>query len=118
MRMAAYNPDEYSFVDINRAGGLMFQIMLDEDDDAVVNGFLNILDLKDVTMGHFLQMTPSFAKKMTVFQEEAVPMRTKGTHFINTPAGFEKVFNMFKPMMSKKNQGRVCRKSYIYSINN
>lgn len=118
MRMGAYNADEYSFADINRAGGLMFQILLDEDDDAIVNGFLNILDLKDVTMGHFLQMTPSYAKKMTVFQEEAVPIRTKGMNFINTPAGFDKIFNMFKPMMSKKNQGRVCSKPYKHNINN
>lgn len=116
--MATYNPEEYNFIEINRAGGLMFQIMLDQDDDAIVNGFINVLDLKDVTMGHFLQMTPSFAKKMTVFQEEAVPMRTKGTHFINTPAGFDKVFNMFKPMMSKKNQGRVSGDTFTYFIHN
>lgn len=96
----------------------MFQIMLDQDDDAIVNGFINVLDLKDVTMGHFLQMTPSFAKKMTVFQEEAIPMRTKGTHFINTPAGFDKIFNMFKPMMSKKNQGRVSGDTFTYFIHN
>lgn len=116
--MATYNPEEYNFIEINRAGGLMFQIMLDQDDDAIVNGFINVLDLKDVTMGHFLQMTPSFAKKMTVFQEEAIPMRTKGTHFINTPAGFDKIFNMFKPMMSKKNQGRVSSDTLTYFIHN
>lgn len=107
LRMAAYNPDEYNFIEINRASSLMHQIMLDEDDDAIVNGVIHILDLSDVKAGHFFQMTPSFAKKMTVFQEEALPMRTKGTHFINTPAGFDKVFNMFKPMMSKKQQQRV-----------
>lgn len=116
--MGAYNPEEYSFVDINRAGGMMFQIMLDQDDDAIVNGFVNVLDFKDVTMGHFLQMTPSFAKKMTVFQEEAIPIRTKGNHFVNMPAGFDKIFNMFKPIMSKKNQSRVSVEVFAYIIHN
>ncbi|XP_062127774.1 uncharacterized protein LOC133840129 [Drosophila sulfurigaster albostrigata] len=113
IRMAAYNPDQYNFVDINLAGGLMHQIVLNEDDDAIVHGTINILDLANVKMGHFVQMTPSFAKKMTVFQEEALPMRTKGTHFINTPGNFDKVFNMFKPMMSKKQQDRL----YVHGTN-
>ncbi|XP_017017793.1 alpha-tocopherol transfer protein [Drosophila kikkawai] len=107
IRMAAYDPDKYTFQEVNRASALMQQIMLDEDDVAIVNGMISILDLANVTTGHFLQMTPSFAKKMTVFQEEALPLRPQGIHFINTPNGFETIFNMIKPMMSKKQQGRL-----------
>jgi len=110
IRMATYDPSKYTFQEVNRAGGLMQQIMLDEDDVAIVNGLISILDLSNVTTGHFLQMTPSFAKKMTVFQEEALPLRPQGIHFINTPNGFETIFNMIKPMMSKKQQGRVSKK--------
>ncbi|KAH8327389.1 hypothetical protein KR074_005318, partial [Drosophila pseudoananassae] len=107
IRMAAYDPNKYTFQEVNVAGGLMQQIMLDEDDVAIVNGMISILDLSNVTTGHFLQMTPTFAKKMTVFQEEALPLRPQGIHFINTPNGFETIFNMVKPMMSKKQQGRL-----------
>ncbi|KAH8239426.1 hypothetical protein KR032_004206, partial [Drosophila birchii] len=107
VRMAAYDPDKYTFQEVNRASALMQQIMLDEDDVAIVNGMISILDLANVTTGHFLQMTPSYAKKMTVFQEEALPLRPQGIHFINTPNGFETLFNMIKPMMSKKQQGRL-----------
>lgn len=113
IRMGAYNPDEYNFVEVNRAGSLMGQIVLNEDDHAIMNGVIHIMDLSNVKMGHFTQMTPSFAKKMTVYQEEALPMRTKGTHFINTPGGFDKIFNMFKPMMSKKQQSRL----YVHGTN-
>lgn len=109
VRMGIYDPDKYNFIDINRSGGLMQQIVLNEDDDAIINGVIHIIDFTDVRMAHMAQMTPSFAKKMTVFQEEALPTRTKATHFMNTPAGFDKVFNMFKPMMSKKQQGRVSK---------
>ncbi|XP_017127135.1 alpha-tocopherol transfer protein [Drosophila elegans] len=107
IRMGSYDPSKYTFQEINRAAGLIQQITLDEDDVAIVNGLISILDLSNVTSGHYLQMTPSYAKKMTVFQEEALPLRPQGIHFINTPNGFETLFNMIKPMMSKKQQGRL-----------
>ncbi|KAL7734718.1 hypothetical protein ACLKA6_011007 [Drosophila palustris] len=106
-RMGAYDPEKQSLIDINRAIGLMNQIVLNEDDYAIINGVIHIIDLANVKMAHISQMTPSYAKKMTVFQEEALPTRTKATHFINTPAGFDTVFNVFKPLMSKKQQGRL-----------
>ncbi|XP_022226704.2 uncharacterized protein LOC111076939 [Drosophila obscura] len=107
LRQAMYDPSVYTFQEVNHAAGLMQQIMLNEDDVAIVNGMVSILDMANVTTGHFLHMTPSFAKKMTVFQEEALPLRPQGVHFINTPAGFETIFNMVKPMLSKKQQGRL-----------
>ncbi|XP_001983670.2 alpha-tocopherol transfer protein [Drosophila grimshawi] len=113
LRMGAHNPDMYHFLDINRAGSLMHQIMLNEDDDAIVNGCIHLLDLTNLKTGHYLQMTPTLSKRMTVFQEQALPMRTVGTHFINTPGGFDKIFNMFKPMLSKKQQSRL----YVHGNN-
>ncbi|XP_068142172.1 alpha-tocopherol transfer protein [Drosophila tropicalis] len=107
IRSGVYNPDVHSFQEINRACMTMQQIMLDEDDVAIVNGLISILDLANVGMGHFLQMTPAIAKKMTVYQEEALPLRPQGTHFINTPGGFDRVFNIFKPMLSQKQQQRL-----------
>ncbi|XP_002026122.2 uncharacterized protein LOC6601034 [Drosophila persimilis] len=107
LRQAVYDPSKYTFQEVNHAAGLMQQIMLNEDDVAIVNGMVSILDLANVTTAHFLHMTPAFAKKMTVFQEEALPLRPQGVHFINTPGGFETIFNMVKPMLSKKQQGRL-----------
>ncbi|XP_030375529.1 alpha-tocopherol transfer protein [Scaptodrosophila lebanonensis] len=107
MRMAAYNPDEYNFSEINRAAQMMQQIVLNEDDEAIVNGVVHIMDLANIKAGHLLQMTPSLAKKLTVYQEEGVPLRPKGGHFINTPGGFDKVFNFVRPMLSEKQRNRM-----------
>lgn len=37
-----------------------------DDDNAIVAGIVNVMDLEGVTMAHFLQMTPSLMKKMVV----------------------------------------------------
>lgn len=58
-------------------------------------------------MAHFLQFTPTFAKKMTTLSQEASPLRQKGFHYIHTPAGFETIFNLFKGFMNEKNKKRV-----------
>lgn len=101
-----------------RVGNIVREILLLEDDYANVNGVVVIGDMEKSTMAHFFQMTPSIVKKMAVFSEEAIPLRPKAMHFINTPSGFEPLFNTVKPMMSKKVQSRVCKKLYVeYLLN-
>lgn len=44
---------------------------------------------------------------MTVLGQDAAPVRVKGNHYINTPATFYQVFNIFKSFMNEKNKQRV-----------
>ncbi|XP_065368349.1 alpha-tocopherol transfer protein-like [Calliphora vicina] len=107
MRMGLHPADKYNIEEVMRVACALQEIILLEDDYATINGAVFIGDFEKATMAHMFQMTPSVAKKMTVFSEEAVPLRPKASHFINTPAGFEPVFNMIKPMMSEKQQQRL-----------
>lgn len=111
MRSGLYSTDKYNAEDIMRVASVLQEILLIEDDYANINGVVFIGDMEKATMAHFFQMTPSIMKKMTVFSEEAIPLRPKASHFVNTPSGFEPVFNMVKPMMSEKQQKRVCNSS-------
>ncbi|EDV38963.1 uncharacterized protein Dana_GF25066, isoform A [Drosophila ananassae] len=106
-RMGLCPADKYHVLECMRVALAMQEITIMEDDYANVHGLIFIMDLKDATAGHMFQMTPSMAKKFSVFSEEGLPLRPKAQHFINTITGFEQVFNMFKPMMSKKMQERL-----------
>lgn len=77
------------------------------DDNYVVAGQIGILDCANVTMAHFMQFNPTFIKKITIMSQEASPTRQKGFHFINTPRGFESVFNVFKSFINDKNKTKV-----------
>ncbi|XP_075168436.1 alpha-tocopherol transfer protein-like [Haematobia irritans] len=107
MRLGLYSPEKYTGEDVIQYFFTMQEMMLLEDDYSNVNGVVFICDFANATLTQFFQMTPSLAKKMTVFSEEAMPVRPKGQHFVNTPVGFEPVFNMIKPMMSAKQQSRL-----------
>ncbi|XP_062554101.1 alpha-tocopherol transfer protein-like [Armigeres subalbatus] len=107
VRPAAYNTSQFSIEEVIRVSTMTHDIMLIEDDNFVIAGQIGILDLANVTVDHFLQFSPTFVKKMTMMSQEASPLRQKGFHYINTPCGFEVVFNMFKGFMSEKNQSRL-----------
>jgi len=95
--------------DALRVVTMMLDIVMNEDDNFVVAGQIGILDLKDVTMAHFLQMNATTIKKLTVLTQDAAPGRMKGLHWINAPKGFEQVFNLFTAFMTAKNRSRVSK---------
>lgn len=107
IRPAAYDPAKYTIEEVIRISTMANDLMMIEDDNFVIAGQIGILDLSNVTMAHFLQFSPTFVKKMTMMSQEASPLRQKGFHYINTPNGFEMVFNMFKNFMSEKNKSRL-----------
>lgn len=107
VRPGAYDADKLNITDAIRAFMLINDIMFTENDNLAVAGVISIVDLKDATLAHLMQMTPSLIKKMTMLNQEGTPMRQKGVHYFNTPPGFEKVFNMFNSFMNEKMRKRV-----------
>ena len=107
MRVGAYDPSKFTLYDIFRAQSLINTIAIYEDDNMVVAGQIGFIDMRNASMSHFLQMTPTLMKKLALMSQEAVPIRMKGFHHVYTPKGFETIFNMFKNFMNEKNKNRV-----------
>ncbi|XP_035899059.1 uncharacterized protein LOC118506264 [Anopheles stephensi] len=113
IRPGVYDPKQYTIEEVIKVSTMINDILMLEDDNMVIAGQVGILDLANVTSAHFLQFTPTFVKKMTMMSQEGSPLRQKGFHYINTPTGFETVFNMFKSFMSEKNRSRL----YVHGSN-
>lgn len=107
VRTGRYPTEKFTFTDIMSIANASQEICMREDDYMVICGCIQILDMTDFSTAHVLQMTPMVIKKMTTFAEDAVPIRLKAIHIINTPKGFDKVFNVLKPLMPVKQQERV-----------
>lgn len=45
---------------------MVMDMIIRKDDRAIVNGIVNIMDMDTLSMGHIVQMTPSFVKKVTL----------------------------------------------------
>ncbi|XP_065367111.1 alpha-tocopherol transfer protein-like [Calliphora vicina] len=113
VRNGIYDPNKYDFLDIMRVAQAYNEIIMWEDDVAIINGFVHISDLKGWTKQHFFKVTPSMMKKVMVYSEDAMPLRPKASHVINAPSVFESVFNVFKHLMTEKQVNRMT----IYGSN-
>lgn len=100
-------PDKYKIEELFLVASALQEITLLEDDYAMVHGIIGIFDVSHITMGHLTQMTPMLMKRLSVFSEEAVPLRIRASHFINVNSAFEQFFNVMKPLLSTKQQQRV-----------
>lgn len=109
VRNGAYDPNEFTFAEVAQYRQLIQDITLMEDDVAVVGGLVFIMDFADVSAAHIFQASPCTMRKLSQYSEQAIPLRIKASHFIDTPAGFEPVFNLIKPIMPEKIQNRVSR---------
>lgn len=107
VRNGCYDTAEYSFAEVAQYRQLVQDIILMEDDVAIVGGLIFIMDFGQVGASHFFQVNPSTMRKVSQYSEQALPLRIKATHFIDTPSGFEPVFNLVKPLLSAKIQNRV-----------
>ncbi|CAH0603258.1 unnamed protein product [Chrysodeixis includens] len=107
VRPGRYDASKHSIMDVLAASNNLLKILLVDNDNAIVAGSQSILDLEGVTMAHFLQMTSSTMKKMIVMSQDASPLRMKGTHYLNTPPGFETILTAMKLLLNEKNKNRL-----------
>ena len=72
MRIGVYNPERVKAVDIFRVNMMIMDVLLEDDDRAVICGAVFIIDYSNVTMSHLAQYSPSFAKKTTTLLQVRV----------------------------------------------
>lgn len=73
---------------------------LEEEDIAV-------LDVKDISIKFLTKFNVSIAKKLSKYQEDAMPIRLKAVHIINSPPIIDKLFGLMKPFMNKDMTGMI-----------
>lgn len=83
------------------------ELIMEEDESVIIRGIDLVIDAGELTFQHTMQMTPAMMKKFSVQIQEGYPMRPKGLNYINTPAAFDTVFNIFKSFMKEKMKKRI-----------
>lgn len=86
---------------------MLGDIQFREDDNAMVMGFLEVIDFKGVGPGHIFHFNAVLVKKLAVLGDKAWPYRPKGFHFVNVNSSCEKFLNLAKSLMSDKIKKRV-----------
>ncbi|KAB0798514.1 hypothetical protein PPYR_09507 [Photinus pyralis] len=98
------NPETADILNVIKVNFMIFDILMNEDDNFVVSGHQLFHNLKGVSMGHVMQVTPSIIKKTSACLHDVYPLRPKGLHFINVPTAFETIV---RPFLLGKNGNRI-----------
>ena len=75
IRAGGYDTSKYKFADVVRVGSMFGEIMMIEDDNSNVCGYVEIMDMTHITGTHFFQLQPDLIRKFQIFAVEAMPMR-------------------------------------------
>lgn len=94
---------------------MLMDIVINEDDQAIIAGVIFIQDMKGLTMAHLAQMTPAIIKKSSTIFQESMPTRPKQLHYLNLPSFFDTMYQMMKPFIKEKLRKRVMR-NYVISF--
>uniref|UniRef100_A0A2A4JMB1 CRAL-TRIO domain-containing protein n=1 Tax=Heliothis virescens TaxID=7102 RepID=A0A2A4JMB1_HELVI len=61
-----------------------------------------VMDAKDITLKFITKFNVSVARKLSRYQEEAMPIRLKEVHVINAPPFVDKLFGLMKPFLKQE----------------
>jgi hypothetical protein len=72
LRIGVHNPEQVKVADLFKVNMMIMDVLLEEDDRAVICGTVFITDHSNVTLSHLAQYSPSFAKKTTTLLQVLV----------------------------------------------
>ncbi|KAF5287377.1 hypothetical protein FQA39_LY15915 [Lamprigera yunnana] len=110
------NPDTMPYINLISVFNMILDILLKEDDDAVISGLIFWSNIVEWPIKYVTQMTPTVLKQKFECIEKAYPFRIKGTYAINSPQYFEIVFNLVKSFTKSKISQRLIMFSRINDL--
>lgn len=106
IRTAAHNPKIHTQNNVFKVGKMILDLALEMDPEISRHGLAAIFDMKGVTLGHALQLTPTIIKR-SVESWQIYPCKPKVLEFINVPAHVNITLNVFRMFMSPKMKSRI-----------
>ena len=83
--------------------------------EGTTKGHVIVYDITGVSLGHATRINPLGLKKFLFYLQDALPVRLKGIHYLNTNAFLDMILNMAKPFM-KKELVELVRILLVYEI--
>ncbi|XP_059608032.1 uncharacterized protein LOC132255878 [Phlebotomus argentipes] len=101
-RISVFDPNKFTIYEMLKVASMINDIAIMEDDNCVVAGHVDIIDLKGMTTAHYMTFTPTVLKKLIMIAQQATPLHQKEIHYLNLPSSMMTLFNMFKKQMIEK----------------
>lgn len=99
-KLIDYEPSNYVYNDGMKYLNMVIDLWLNTEGTSM--GHIILFDTKNLSFGHVGRLSPMGLKKFLYYLQEALPVRLKGFHFMNTSPVMDVILNMMKPFMKKE----------------
>lgn len=99
-RLTDFEPSHFVYNDIIKHHSMVVDMLLYKEGTA--KGHVIVVDMYGFNFAHTGRLNPLAIKNFLYYLQEAVPIRLKSLHFINTNAVMDIVFTMMKPFLKKE----------------
>ncbi|XP_026326021.1 alpha-tocopherol transfer protein-like [Hyposmocoma kahamanoa] len=72
------------------------------EDNTLEEADIVLMDIKDISLKFLTKFNMSVARRISKYQEDAMPIRLKEIHLINVPSFIDKLFALMKPLMKQE----------------
>lgn len=93
--------EQYDYIQDARMFFMMFDAWMLNNVDYAEEDIV-MMDVKDITLKFITKFNVSVAKKLSKYQEEAMPIRLKQIHVVNAPPFIDKLFGLMKPFLKQE----------------
>lgn len=105
-RLGHYDYSKYDFLSVMKVTYLMADWCMIHSDVTVINGHINVVDLRGCGIGLMAQITPNVIKKLSSLLEP-FPVRVKAIHLVHPPRGIETAFKLLMSVCHEKLRNRI-----------
>lgn len=105
-RLGCWDPKVTSVEDLFKATIFILELGLLEQRTQILGG-VALFDLEDLGIQHAWQITPSVATKIIKLLVSSFPTKIHAIHIINHSWIFDKIYNIFKPLLTKEMSSKI-----------
>ncbi|XP_063929941.1 alpha-tocopherol transfer protein-like [Zophobas morio] len=94
------NSDNFNLLDELKYINMVCMLHLYQEGPS--DGYLILVDLKEMSFGHVVKIRPLLTKNFFYYLQEAMPVRLKGIHFFNPVPFMDTFLSLVKPFLKKE----------------
>ncbi|KAF9804182.1 hypothetical protein SFRURICE_020610 [Spodoptera frugiperda] len=113
-RIGCWNPKVIPVEDLFKATIMAMELGLLEQRSQILGG-VAVFDLENIGTQHAWQITPAVASKIVKLMVSCFPLTTHAIHVINHSWLFDKIYNIFKPLLNATMRSRIYFHGHDYT---
>lgn len=99
-KLIDFDPSHYNYNDCMKYMNMAVDLWL--RNEGTGPGHILVINVQGVVLGHVGRLSPMGLKKFLYYLQEALPVRLKSLHFMNTVPVMDIILGMMKPFMKKE----------------